>query len=123
MARILVIENETALLEEIVSILDFEGYETISADNGRRGIELAKEAHPEIIICDIRMPEVDGFGVLTAIRNCADTMRTPFVFLTAKTAQQDQRKALELGATDYLKKPFSARNLLSKIQTYLDKSE
>ena len=120
MARILIIENEIVFLEEIMSILQFEGFEVIGADNGRRGIELAKTDRPDMIICDIGMPEVDGYGVLAIIRDNPSIAETPFIFLTAKAAQRDQRKALEMGATDYLIKPFSTRNLLSKIRTYLN---
>ncbi len=121
MAKILIIEDEQDIRDNLVKILTYEGFETLGAENGRVGIGLAKKMLPDVIICDIAMPEADGYEVLLDLRKFPSTATIPFIFLTAKTEDRDMRKGMQLGADDYLKKPFTVDDLLSTIQTRLQK--
>lgn len=121
MTKILVIENEEAIRENILELLEIEEFETLQAPNGKIGLEVAKEHHPDLILCDVMMPELDGYGVLEALRKQEETERIPFIFLTAKADKLDLRKGMELGADDYLTKPFSPDELLKAIATRLEK--
>jgi len=121
MAKILVIEDEQNMRESILEILGYEGFEAISAVNGRSGVELAKEHVPDLIICDILMPELNGYEALTELHNDPVTATIPFIFLTSKTAWKDLRKGMQLGADDYLTKPFDVDDLLSTIRNRLQK--
>lgn len=121
MKKILVIEDETHLRANTVQILEFENFQVIEAENGSIGIQLAQEQLPDLILCDVMMPELDGYGVLTALRQNPATSGIPFIFTTAKASKTDLRQGMELGADDYLTKPFTADELLSAIATRLEK--
>ncbi|MCS6808180.1 MAG: response regulator [Bacteroidota bacterium] len=121
MKKILVIEDEQFVRENIVEILESSGYAVISASHGREGIELARQHLPDMIICDVMMPEVDGHGVLQALRLHSSTAHIPFVFLTARADISDVRTGMNLGADDYIPKPFRVSELLASIKARLDK--
>lgn len=121
MIKILAIEDEPAVRENLVDLLEAEDFEAIAAENGRQGIELAKGELPDLILCDVMMPELDGYDVLQALRKNPNTASIPFIFLTAKADKGDTRKGMELGADDYLTKPFNRQELLAAIATRLDK--
>ena len=99
-----------------------EGFEVLEAKNGNEGVEIARTRHPDLIFCDIQMPELDGHGVLQKVREDAKTLRTPFVFLTARGEKTDVRAGMNLGADDYLVKPVAVEDLLSAVQTRLERS-
>jgi two-component system, sensor histidine kinase and response regulator len=119
MQKILVIEDEADLREILVEILDLEGFETIAAANGTIGVELAKTTLPDLIICDVMMPELDGYEVLSQLRQISSTTMIPFIFLTAKGTSEDFRVGMRLGADDYLTKPFRHAELVEAISTRL----
>jgi signal transduction histidine kinase len=123
MMKILVIEDAQPLRKDIVEMLTFEGFEVIGAENGLVGVESALETNPDLIICDIMMPELDGYGVLERLRQEPATRATPFVFLTARTDRSDIRQGMDMGAEDYLTKPFAASELLSTVRAQLRKRE
>src|SRR5205085_309528 len=104
-------------------ILELTGYKTFTAENGKRGVDLAIKEKPDLIICDIMMPELDGYGVLHLLRKNADTQGIPFIFLTAKIERSDFRKGMEMGADDYITKPFEDIELLNAIEVRLRKNE
>jgi len=120
-SKILIIEDQDSIRMNLLELLDAEGYEVMGAENGRVGVELAREFHPEVIISDIVMPELDGYGVLQALRQDPTTATIPFVFLTAKADKSDLRQGMNLGADDYLVKPFAQHELLDAISARLDK--
>ena len=121
MKRILVIEDQPSVLENILDLLDAENFEVFGAADGKTGVEVAKAKVPDLIICDVMMPELDGFGVLASLRKDSLTATIPFIFLTAKVEKTDLRQGMELGADDYLTKPFTTVELLSAIATRLEK--
>ncbi len=121
MKTVLIIEDDAALRENTAELLELADYQTITAPNGRIGIEKAKKQNPDIIICDIMMPEVDGYGVLQALAGNETTRQIPFIFLSAKTEHKEIRKGMDLGADDYLTKPFEEEDLLSAIASRLAK--
>lgn len=121
MKTILVIEDEQAVLTNIVEILEGGGFKTIGAENGVIGVEKAKKHLPDLIICDIMMPGLDGLGVLAQLREEPLTGMIPFVFLTAKAEQSDLRQGMNLGADDYITKPFRRKDLLEAINVRLAK--
>lgn len=121
MPKILVIEDEESVRENLLDLLEAEDFETISADNGQIGLDLAISQLPDLILCDMMMPELDGYGVLTALRKEPLTATIPFIFLTAKSAKSDFRQGMDLGADDYLTKPFTRSELLSAIKNKLEK--
>ncbi|NJL62652.1 MAG: EAL domain-containing response regulator [Methylacidiphilales bacterium] len=121
MTKILVIEDEVAVRENLLELLEAENFETIEAENGQIGIEKAICETPDLILCDLMMPEIDGFGVLTSIRSEPRTATIPFIFLTAKSAKGDFRQGMDLGADDYITKPFTRAELLSAIISRLSK--
>lgn len=121
MIKILVIEDEVLLRANTVQILAFEDFHTIEAENGLLGVQLAQEQLPDLILCDVMMPELDGYGVLVALRQNPLTSAIPFIFTTAKASHADLRQGIELGADDFLSKPFSADELLAAISTQLKK--
>jgi two-component system sensor histidine kinase/response regulator len=121
--KILVIEDAHALRKDIIEMLGFEGYEVRGAENGLLGVEGAREFRPNLIICDIMMPELDGYGVLAALQKDTVNATIPFIFLTARTDKGDVRAGMELGANDYLTKPFTASELIKAVQTQLNKEE
>lgn len=121
MKKIIVIEDEDFVRENILELLDVEGFEAIGAENGQVGLNLAKGIIPDLILCDVMMPGLDGYGVLRAIRQDALTASIPFIFLTAKAAKADFRQGMELGADDYITKPFTRAELLGAITSRLKK--
>ncbi|HEY9648221.1 MAG TPA: EAL domain-containing response regulator [Chroococcidiopsis sp.] len=120
---ILVIEDETSIRETVVDLLEFQGFQTLSAANGKEGIAIAAQHQPDLILCDIEMPELDGYGVLEALRQNLKTAATPLIFLTARVTKPDVRRAMILGADDYLTKPFSPDEVLEAIQTRLSRHQ
>lgn len=123
MKKILVIEDEELVRENILELLDAEGLAGIGATNGYKGIDLAKVEKPDLIICDVMMPGLDGYSVLKALRQESNFATTPFIFLTAKAAKADFRQGMELGADDYLTKPFTRAELLGAIATRFKKQQ
>lgn len=123
MTKVLVVEDMDALREEIMDTLRFEGYEVLGAENGLVGVALATEHLPDIILCDVMMPQMDGYETLKVLRQQPATAMIPFIFLTAKADKQDMRHGMELGADDYLTKPFTVAELLGAIQGRLQKAE
>ncbi len=121
MKTILVIEDEEFVRENILELLDAEGFEAFGAENGKIGFELAKVKVPDLILCDVMMPGLDGYGVLTALRQDSVLASIPFIFLTAKASKSDLRQGMELGADDYLTKPFTRAELLGAIGIRLKK--
>jgi two-component system, sensor histidine kinase and response regulator len=122
-SKILVIEDELHVRENIVELLEAENFEVFSAKDGFEGIFLAQAHTPELILCDVNMPELDGYGVLSSLRKNSDIAITPFIFLTAKAASEEIRQGMNLGADDYLTKPFSRQELLSTIKARLSKQK
>lgn len=120
--KILLIEDNPDVRENTNEILDLAGYDIIPAPNGKVGVELAQKEKPDLIICDIMMPELDGYGVLHILSKNPETAGIPFIFLTAKTEKTDIRKGMKLGADDYLTKPFDDTDLLDAVETRLRKS-
>ena len=116
---VLIIDDNTDIRENIAEILELSGYKTFRAENGKKGIELAIRENPTVIICDIMMPELDGYGVLHMVRKNPATENTPFIFITAKTERSDLRKGMEMGADDYITKPFEDIELLNAVETRL----
>ena len=123
MKSILLIEDNPDILENTTEILELANYKVFAAGNGKRGIELALEHKPDLIVCDIMMPELDGYGVLHALHRNESVKNTPFIFLTAKTERTDFRKGMELGADDYITKPFDSTELLNAIDSRLKKAD
>src|SRR5450631_3673015 len=122
-ASILVIDDNKDIRENTAEILDLAGYKTFMAENGKKGVEIALKEKPSLIVCDIMMPELDGYGVLHLIRKNPETEFTPFIFLTAKAERSDFRKGMEMGADDYLTKPFDDVELLNAIESRFKKNE
>jgi signal transduction histidine kinase len=122
MQKILVIEDEAMIRENLIELLESEEFEPIGAGNGKAGIELAKAHLPDLIICDVMMPELDGFGVLNSLRSCQETSTIPFIFLTAKVDKLSMRQGMSLGADDYVTKPFTTVELLDAIAIRLAKT-
>lgn len=121
--KILVIEDEENIRENIQELLEAKGYIVKTAANGKQGILEAIDVRPNLILCDIMMPKMDGFKVLDYIRKTAVIHNTPFIFLTAKIDKPDVREGMNLGADDYITKPFTANELLSSIEARLQKQE
>ncbi|MEO8582705.1 MAG: response regulator [Flavitalea sp.] len=121
MHSVLVIEDNIEIRENTLEILELAGYKTLSAENGKLGVEAAIREIPDIIICDIMMPLLDGYGVLHLLNRNEATRKIPFIFLTAKTERSDLRKGMEMGAEDYITKPFEEIELLHAIQVRLHK--
>jgi len=123
MKKILLIEDNTELRENTSEILSLASYEVIAAENGKAGVAMAQQEKPDLIVCDIMMPELDGYGVLHILGKHSDTSAIPFIFLTARTEKSDIRKGMNLGADDYLIKPFEQTELLNAIETRLRKRQ
>ncbi len=121
MKKVLLIEDDAVLRENTAELLELSGYTIITAPNGKIGVEMAKDNLPDIIVSDIMMPELDGYGVLKALSNLPQTKYIPFIFLSAKTERQDVRKGMDLGADDYITKPFNEDELVSAIESRLAK--
>src|SRR4051812_15163820 len=120
---ILVIEDEPEMLRNIATILEMEGFTTLQASNGRDGVALARAQKPDLVLCDVMMPELDGRGVLTAFRADESTTALPFIFLTARGEKSDVREGMNLGADDYLTKPVDADELLAAIRARLERHQ
>jgi len=123
MKSILVIDDNQDIRENTAEILEMGGYKIFTAENGKKGIELALKEKPDVIVCDIMMPELDGYGVLHLLRKNPESQNIPFIFLTAKTERTDFRKGMEMGADDYVTKPFEDIELLNAIEIRLKKAE
>jgi two-component system sensor histidine kinase/response regulator len=123
LTKILVIEDEDNIRENIQELLEAKGYYVRSASNGKQGILEAIDFRPSLILCDIMMPKMDGFKVLEYIRKTSIVQNVPFIFLTAKIDRQDIRHGMELGADDYLTKPFTSKDLINAIETRLKKQQ
>ncbi len=122
MKTILLIEDDSALRENTAELLELSGYKVFTAPNGKIGIEKAKKEIPNVIVCDIMMPEIDGYGVLAAVSLEEKTKHIPFIFLSAKTEHKEIRKGMDMGADDYLTKPFDEEELLSAVESRLAKA-
>ena len=120
---ILIIEDNDDIRESTAEILEFSGYIVMQAGNGKSGVEMAGSQRPDLILCDIMMPELDGYGVLYLLSKNPETASVPFIFLTARAERVDFRKGMEMGADDYLTKPFNDIELLNAIETRLKKEE
>jgi DNA-binding response OmpR family regulator len=123
MKTILLVEDNDDIRENTAEILELANYKVITAPNGKVGVELALEHQPDLIVCDIMMPVLDGYGVLHAIHKNEAVKNTPFIFLTAKTERSDFRKGMELGADDYITKPFDGTELLNAVDSRLKRVE
>lgn len=123
MQTLLLIEDNDALRENTAEILELSGYQVLTAENGKIGVEVAIREKPDLIICDIMMPVLDGYGVLHMLHKHDDTAHIPFIFLTAKTERNDFRKGMEMGADDYVMKPFEEIELLNAVESRLRKAD
>ena len=121
MKKILLIEDDVVLRENTAELLELSNYNVITAPNGKIGVELASNNLPDIIVCDIMIPELDGYGVLDALTKSDKTKHIPFIFLSAKTERSDVRRGMDLGADDYITKPFTEDELVSAIKSRLAK--
>jgi DNA-binding NarL/FixJ family response regulator len=122
MKKILVIEDEPEMRRNLTTILRLEKFQPLDAENGRIGVEMAKKEKPDLILCDVMMPEMDGYGVIAALRADADTVAIPLIFLTAKGEKPDIRAGMNLGADDYLTKPVAKPDLLAAIRSRLERA-
>ena len=116
---LLVIEDEAPLRANIVRLLTAEGFQVIAAVDGDEGIRRARESRPDLVICDILMPRMDGYGVLALLRSQPETAAIPFIFLTASADKEDLARGLQSGANDYVTKPFRIADLLAAIRRRL----
>ncbi len=123
MKRILVIEDNGKIRDNVAEILEMSGYEPLVAEDGKQGVTLAIQKNPDLIICDIMMPVLDGYGVIHMLQKNPATRNTPFIFLTAKAERTEIRKGMEMGADDYITKPFNGAELLSAIESRLKKAD
>jgi len=123
MRTILVIEDNQDIRENVEEILTLSDYIVLTAANGKEGVEVATKQKPDLIICDIMMPGIDGYGVLHVLHKDPQTQNIPFIFLTSKSERSDFRAAMEMGADDYITKPFSGNELLNAVDSRLKKSE
>ena len=123
MQTILVIEDEAQTRKVLLNCLRFEGFQALEADNGKTGIKLAQKHRPDLIVCDIIMPDIDGYGVLSRLRKQLSTLAIPVIFLTAKVSMLDLRKGMDLGAEDYLTKPCNVERFLTAITARLQRKE
>jgi CRP-like cAMP-binding protein/CheY-like chemotaxis protein len=121
--KVLIIEDNDDIRENVIEILELAGYIVAAASNGKAGVDLAFKDTPDIILCDIMMPELDGYGVLYLLSKRPETTAVPFIFLTAKAEHFDRRKGMEMGADDYLTKPFDDMELLAAVESRLKKKE
>ena len=123
MKKILIIEDNDDIRENLAEILELAGYEAHTAENGKKGVEKAEQIVPDLILCDVMMPVLDGYGVLSIVNKKPVLADIPFVFLTAKAEKTDFRYGMNLGADDYITKPFETNELLSVIEMRLVKSD
>lgn len=123
MKKILVIEDTQNVRENICEVLESENYEVFAAENGQSGLEMSKNVQPDLVLCDIMMPGMDGYEVLAEMRKEVVTSTVPFIFLTAKNTRENQRLGMELGADDYITKPFTVDELLKSVSTRIKRTE
>ena len=123
MKTVLIIEDDKVIRENTAEILSLSNYKVLTAADGKKGMQLAIEHRPDIIICDIMMPQLDGFGVIHMLQKRPETQNIPFIFLTARIERDDIRKGMSMGADDYITKPFTEMELLTAIETKLRKRE
>lgn len=123
MKKILVIEDNLEIRENTAEILELSNYQVFTAEDGKKGVEVALSTKPDLIVCDIMMPQLDGYGVLNIVHNNPNLRNTPFIFLSAKTEKGDLRKGMQLGADDYIPKPFDTTDLLDTVERRLRKAE
>jgi DNA-binding response OmpR family regulator len=122
MKRILIIEDELEMLRNLMTILRLEKFRPLAAENGRIGVDLAKKQKPDLILCDVIMPGLDGYGVIAALRADAETATIPVIFLTAKAEKPDVCAGMNVGADDYITKPVTKADLLSAIRSGLERA-
>jgi len=122
MRKVLLIEDNEEMRENTSEILSFAGYKVVSASDGKAGVDMAKKEKPDLVICDIMMPGLDGYGVLQSLAKEPETAGIPFIFLTAKAERTDMRKGMNMGADDYLIKPFDETELISALEMRLKRS-
>ncbi len=120
--RILIIEDQAPMRRNLALLLEMEGYEVDTAENGKIGLQRVEQKMPDLVICDVMMPELDGYGVIQALRNDPDTAAIPFIFLTAKGDKSDLRVGMNFGADDYLTKPVVREDVLAAIQARLERA-
>jgi CheY-like chemotaxis protein len=123
MDKVVVIEDNHEMRENIQEILELADYQVVTAKDGKEGVEVVKRELPDLIICDIMMPELDGYGVLYYLSKSTDTSNIPFIFLSAKAEKADFRKGMNLGADDYISKPFEEMDLLNAVEFRIKKSK
>ncbi len=123
MKRILVIEDKAPMRRNIALMLELEDYDVATAENGREGLESVKARRPDLILCDVMMPEMDGHTLVQILRDNPDTATIPFIFLTAKSDRNDVRIGMNFGADDYLTKPVVAEDLIAAVQSRLARAE
>lgn len=123
MAKILIIEDDIGVIENLYQIFKLNNYDVYTAQNGRVGVEQAMKHLPDIIVCDIMMPELDGYQVLKTLRSEPATFGIPFLFLTAKAEKADQRYGMEMGADDYITKPFGNSEIINAVESRLTKHQ
>ena len=121
MSKILVIEDEALTRNMFRDFLEAEGFQTLGAEDGLAGIEQARQHLPNLVLCDVLMPKLDGYAVLSKLRQVATTATIPFIFITARTEKANRRRGMSLGADDYLAKPFTVEELLGAVSARLDK--
>jgi DNA-binding response OmpR family regulator len=119
METILLIEDNNEILENFTELLEIEGYKVLAASNGKKGVELARQFIPDIIICDVLMPLMDGHEVLHLLMETSATFQIPFIFSTSMSEQVDRKEALSLGADDYIIKPFDTEVLLRTVKSWI----
>lgn len=120
MRTILIIEDNFDILDNLTECLEMYGYKTLVADNGKKGIELCREFIPDLIICDIMMPETDGYEVLKLLMDSPGTCEIPFIFSTSKSEKKDVKEALSLGADDFITKPYDLDALMKMIKDLIN---
>ena len=121
--KILIIEDQAPMRRNIALLLEMEGFKTVTAENGAIGVETAKKEFPDVIICDVMMPELDGYGVVQSLRAIKEFATTPFIFLTAKGDKSDIRVGMNFGADDYLTKPVIREDLLAAVHARIARAE
>ncbi len=117
MKCVLVIEDNREILENTIEILELEGYSTLSASNGLEGIQQAQQHIPDIILCDIMMPEADGYEVLRTLKSNPETANIPFIYLTASVERKEVQAGFDMGAKGYIRKPFDSEELFNTIES------
>lgn len=119
MKTVLIIEDNLEIRENTTEILELEGYRVLSAENGKDGIEMAGKVKPDIILCDIMMPEVDGYEVIRALKANRSTATIPFIYVTASGEKSEVQLAMDLGAGGFIRKPFDTKELMQVIHKCL----